>query len=65
MSYELLSKNRVDYNNTSIADQLKVQYQQLSKDLAFTFLPPETVTQTSGSIYLSLAEYDVAHAFFR
>lgn len=61
----IFEKYRMNYNNTSTADQLKLQYQQLSKDLDFTFLPPERVTQTFGSIYQSLSQYDNAHAFFQ
>lgn len=61
----IFEKYKVNYNNTSTAGQLKLQYQQLSKDLGFAFLPPERVTQTFGSIYLSLSQYDIARAFFQ
>lgn len=61
----IFEKYKVNYNNTSTADQLKLQYQALSKDLGFVFLPPERVTQTLGSIYLSLSQYEIAHAFFQ
>lgn len=61
----IFEKYRADLNIISTAEQLKVQYQQLSKDLGVTFLPPERITQFFGNIYLSLAKYDTARNFFQ
>jgi len=61
----IFGKYRADYSKISTAGQLKSQYEQLSNDLGVTFLPPERVTQTFGSIYLSLEKYDTAYQFFQ
>jgi predicted alpha/beta superfamily hydrolase len=61
----IFEKYRADYNIISTAEQLKHQYQLLSKELGVTFLPPERVTQTFGSVYLSLEKYDTALGFFQ
>jgi len=50
---------------TSTVEQLRSQYQQLSKDLGITILPPERVTQALGSTYVYLQKYDTAQAFFQ
>jgi predicted alpha/beta superfamily hydrolase len=58
-------KYRADYNKVSTAQQLKAQYQQLSDDLGFAFLPPERIAQDFGTTYLSLSQSDVAYDFFQ
>jgi tetratricopeptide (TPR) repeat protein len=61
----IFEKYRADFNKISTAEQLKFQYQQLSKDLGVTFLPPERITQFLGNTYLSLEKYDTALGFFQ
>jgi predicted alpha/beta superfamily hydrolase len=61
----IFEKYRVDYNIVSTAEQLKSQYQQLSRELGITFLPPERITQALGNTYLYLAKYDTAQRFFQ
>ena len=61
----IFEKYRVDYNIIATAEQLKAQYEQLSKDLGITILPPERITQTFGSTYVYLEKYDTAEAFLQ
>ena len=61
----IFEKYRTDYNVISTADQLKAQYNQLSRDMGITFLPPERVTQNLASIYLSIKKYDIARDFLQ
>jgi predicted alpha/beta superfamily hydrolase len=61
----IFEKYRTDYIMISTAEQLRLQYQQLSKDLGVTILPPERVTQTFGSAYVYLEKYDTAQAFLQ
>ncbi len=61
----IFGKYRPNYMEVSCAEQLTSQYQELSRDLGVAMLPPERITQTFGSIYLYLAKYDSAEAFFQ
>jgi len=61
----IFEKYRTNYIMTSTVEQLRSQYQQLSKDLGITILPPERVTQALGSTYVYLQKYDTAQAFFQ
>jgi len=61
----IFEKYRADYSVISTAEQLRSQYQQLSRDLGITYLPPERVTQVFGSTYIYLEKYDTAQAFFQ
>ena len=61
----IFEKYRADYGVISTAGELRLQYQQLSKDLGVTFLPPERITQAFGSTYVYLEKYDTARAFLQ
>ena len=58
-------KYRTDLYTISTADELKKQFQELSKDLSVKFLPPEMVTQYFGNTYLSIGKYEEAYEFFQ
>jgi uncharacterized protein len=61
----IFGKYGPDYKAVSTVDQLKSQYEQLSKELGITFLPPERITQTFGSFSLYLEKYESAQSFFQ